>query len=316
MTVTMLDIAKLNLGDDEVGLIDEAFKLCPEISGFNPLTGQQVPNVGDAKTIAGLNYSTLIRTSVPTGSSFRSANNGVDPVKSGYENRMVSTYIFDKRFQVDKAVADRYEDGAAAYLALEASGVMEGGVQDLASQFYYGTDVNSLGFPGLMQAVHADMVVDATGSTASTGSSVWFVKFGPKDVRHVVGVGGEFAMSEPRIETITGANSKQLDGYVQTLLFYPGLQVGHRYACLRIKDLTEDSGKGLTDDLLGQALSTFMDKRKMRPDAAFLTHRSLRQLRESRTATNVTGAPAPTPTEYEGIPLIPTDGLTNTETLT
>lgn len=318
MTVTLLDIAKINLGDDEVGLIEEAVMLAPEYSGINPLTGRPIPGVGDSKTVKGLNYETLVRTSVPRGSSFRSANNGVDPVKSGYENRQVSTYIFDKRFEVDKAVADRCEDGAAAYLALEASGIMEGGMQDLAQQFYYGTDATNgdiLGYPGLIQAVHADMVIDAGGTTANTGSSVWFVKFGPKDIRHVVGFDGNFALSEPRIETIIGANSKQLDGYVQTLLFYPGLQVGHRFSSLRIRDLTADSGKGLTDDLLGTGLTTFLQNRKMRPDAIFLTHRSLGQLRDSRTATNVTGAPAPLPSDYEGIPLVPTDGILNTEAL-
>jgi len=39
----------------------------------------------------------------------------------------------------------------------------------------------------------------------------------------------------------------------------------------------------------------------------------LKQLRDSRTATNVTGAPAPRPTEVEGIPIIVTDAIVNTE---
>lgn len=52
-----------------------------------------------------------------------------------------------------------------------------------------------------------------------------------------------------------------------------------------------------------------------RPEVLFVSRRSLTQLQKSRTATNATGAPAPTPTEYEGIPLIPTDSITTTEAI-
>jgi hypothetical protein len=315
---TLLDIAKINLSDDEVGLIEEAIQISPEITGTNPVTMQSVPNVGDAKTIPGINYYTLVRTAVPTGGSFRKANDGVDRSKSTYENRLVETYIFDKRFEADKAVADRDVHGWSNYLAMEASGVMEGGIQDLSKQFYYGTGTggDAAGFPGLIQAYDtADMVVDAGGTTDDTASSAWFVKFGVRDVRHVVGKDGMFEMGDVRIESITGENSKRLDAYVQTLLFYPGLQVGNRYSVLRIKKLTADSGKGLTDALLGSGLSKFMDKRRILPDVIFCTHRSLEQLRASRTATTTTGAEAPTPTSYEGVPILPTGGITNTEKL-
>jgi hypothetical protein len=46
-----------------------------------------------------------------------------------------------------------------------------------------------------------------------------------------------------------------------------------------------------------------------------MSYRSLRQLRDSRTATNAVGAPAPTPTDVDGIPIYPTLGITDTEAL-
>ena len=82
----------------------------------------------------------------------------------------------------------------------------------------------------------------------------------------------------------------------------------------RIKKLTADSGKGLTDALIYSALAKFPTG--VRPDVMFCSRRSLHQLRNSRTATNQTGAPAPIPTEVEGIPIVPTDSLSDIEALT
>ena len=39
----------------------------------------------------------------------------------------------------------------------------------------------------------------------------------------------------------------------------------------------------------------------------------MRELRESRTATNAVGTPAPTPTDYEGMPLVVVESISNTE---
>lgn len=318
---TLLEIAKHNLGDKEVGIIEEAVTMHPELSGAHPFTGESIPGAAEARPIAGLSYSTLVRTSVPTGGSFRAVNAGVAPSASGWENREYRTYTFDRRFQCDRAAADRHEDGWQAYLAAEAIGQMEGGAQDLSRQFYYGVNTtygSALGFPGLLQAYEAAVEVDAGGTTADTGSSVWAVRFGVQDVRHIVGLDGKFDLSDVRVESIVDPNdsTKRYDGYVQTLLFYPGLQIGHRYSVGRIKKLTADSGKGLTDARLGTLLEKFMTYRKRPPTVFFATLRSIEQLRQSRTATNPTGAEAPTPTNFEGIPIVPTDGIVNTEALT
>lgn len=316
----LLQIAKLNMGDGGAGIIEEASQMHPEISGIDPWRGETIPGVADTRTVKGLTFNTLVRNTVPKGGSFRGINQGVSAVSSGFENRIYGTKTFDKRFECDKAAADRYEDGWAAYLAIEASGIMEGGIQDLGKQFYYGTHAtlgDEEGFPGLLQSVDANMVIDAGGTTADTGSSVWFVRWGVQDIRHVIGQDGMFEMGDVREETLLDKDdpSKKYTGYVQNLLFYPGLQVGHKYSCLRIKKLTEDAGKGLTDALLGKGLSKYVSNRKRRPTCIFATPRSIEQLRASRTATNATGAEAPTPTSYEGIPIIPTDGITNTEPL-
>jgi hypothetical protein len=98
------------------------------------------------------------------------------------------------------------------------------------------------------------------------------------------------------------------------MLAYVGVQVGSINSVARIKKVTEDSTKTLTDKLIYQALAKFPEG--IRPDAIFMTRRSREQLRASRTATTTTGAPAPIPQDVEGIPIVATSALTNTEALT
>lgn len=303
--ITLLDIAKANGSDAVVGLVDEASKAHPELT------------LGAARTINGINYKTLVRTGLPTF-AFRNANEGTASQKATHENRLVETFIANPRWEADKAVADRYEDGAAAYIAIEAAAAMEAAMQGIAKQFYYGTTSgvgDAKGHPGLIQSHDTtNMVIDAGGTTASTGSSVWAVKFGPRDVTWVWGNNGALTPSDISEQRILDGSSNPFTAYVQEILSYPGLQVGSLRSVGRIKKLTEDSGKGLTDALLGKLLEKF--EVGIIPDYFFMTRRSLRQLRESRTATNPTGQPAPFPTESFGVPIAVTDAILNTESLT
>lgn len=298
---TLLDIAKANGADAVAGLIDETSKATPEISQ------------GGARTIRGLNYKTLVRTGLPTV-GFRSANSGVVPSKSTHENRLVETYIFDPRWECDKAVADSHEDGAAAFIAMEADAVMAASMQYLASQFYYGLTNDAKGFPGLLASYDSTLMeVDAAGTTANTGSSLWAVRFSLKDVVWVWGQDGSLKLSDVMIQRLTDGSGNPFTGYVQEILARPGLQVGNKRCVARIKNLTADSGKGLTDARIGALLAKFPVG--LGPTHLFCSRRSLEQLRASRTATTVTGAEAPIPTEVLGVPLFPTDAILDTEAI-
>lgn len=301
---TLMDIAIANGSDAVVGLVEEVVKAHPELS------------LGAARTIKGLNYKTLVRTALPTV-GFRNANEGYAPGKSTFENRLWETFIFNPRWECDKAVADSHEDGAAAFIAIEADGIMEASMISLCSQFYYGTGTggDAKGFPGLLASLDTtNMVVDAGGTTADTGSSCWGVKFGPQHAQWVWGNNGSLAISPVSEARILDGSSNPYTAYVQELLARPGLQVSSKWAVGRIKKLTADSGKGLTDTLIASLLAKFPVGRG--PDLLLCSRRSLAQLRASRTATNATGAPAPFPTEAFGIPIAPTDSILDTEALT
>lgn len=310
---TLLDVARLNGADPVVGLIEEASRAVPEV------------RLGAARTIRGLNYRTKVRTAVPTV-GFRRPNEGTAVAASTFEQRLVECYLMNPPFEVDKAVADAHEDGAAAYLAIEALGILEGAFQALGRTFFYGTHEtlgDAKGFPGLLQC-HDDtnFVVNAGGTTADTGSSVWLVRWGVQDVQWVLGEGGRMEVTDPVEVRLTDASGNPYTGYHQEFYLRPGLQVGSIHSVCRIKKLTADAGKGLTDALIYEALSKFPAGRG--PNAIYMSRRSLYQLRASRTATNATGAPAPIPVDVEGaadggaerIPIFVTDSIVNTEPLT
>lgn len=301
---TLMDIAVMNGSDMVTGLVEETIKAVPELV------------VGAARTIKGINYKTLIRTALPTV-AFRQANQGSPVSKGTYENRLFETYLFNPYWVCDKAVANMAEEGPAQFIAWEAQGIMESSWQYLGSQFYYGTGAggDALGFPGLLAGYDAtNMVVDAGGTTASTGSSAWLVRFGPRDITWVWGDNGQLALSPLREQSFLDGSSNPYTAYVQEILARPGLQFTRKYAACRIKKLTADSGKGLTDALIATAISKFPVG--LPPDYIFCTRRSLMQLQASRTATNPTGAPAPIPDSSFGIPILPTDSILNTESLT
>lgn len=306
--ITMLDVMKINGSDRTTGLIEDVIHASPEV------------RIGAARSIAGTSYKTLIRTEIGKG-GFRDANSGADPCASKYANKLVETYIADCAAEIDRAVAEASEDGPAALIALEQSGNLEGMLQALGSQFYYGTNSAfasstakeaGKGYNGISEVVDAGLVLDAGGTTSGSASSVYAVKWGPRNVQWVIGRDGMIDEQDPYPARLTDGNGKAFDGIRAPLLFWIGLQVVNKNSMGQIKNLTEESGKGLDDAKLYQLLSKF--PAGVVPDAIYLTRRSLEQLRISRTATNTTGEPAPTPTKTgNGIPLIPTDNIVDTE---
>lgn len=320
---TLLDIAKINGADEGlVGLFDEAARSAPEVTGIAYMMGQpkQIPGIGAARTIKGTQYRTLVRTALPTF-QFRDANAGTSATKSLMENRLVECFIADMQWQADCAVADACEDGAAAYIAEEASAIVTSTFMGLATQFYYGRKSvqtsfgDAKGHPGLIDAVDSSLVIDAAGTTATTGSSLWAVKWGPQHVQWVFGNNAPFNVSDPTRQLVNDPNdsTKQFFAYVQGLLLWAGVQVKNKFSCGRIKNLTADTGKGLTDALIGKLVAAYPAAYK--PDCFFASPRSLEQLRASRTATSTTGKEADFPIDWQGIPIIPTDAIVNTEAI-
>jgi hypothetical protein len=304
--LNMLDIAKTNGSDQIVGLIEENLNIAPEVNLF------------PARTVSGTSFKTLLRTALPTP-GFRAANEGVNTTRSSYQNKLVECFYFDAKMEMDVAVAGADDQGEAHALALEADGQMQGTLLKMGSQIWYGsgTGGDAKGFPGAVQIVDSNLVVDATGTTASTGSSVYGVKLGEKYASLVFGNGSIFNMGEWIKQRIT-RSSKELTAWINSMEGWVGVQWVNKYSVCRIKKLTADSGKGLTDALGAQLISQL--PANFVPDYWFMSRRSRLQLQQSRAtvtnnASNAVQFP-PTPTEMNGIPIQVTDSILNTEALT
>ena len=310
--LTLLDIAKLNADDRVIPLIEENLNVAPEA------------RILPAMTIPGTTYNTLIRSAFPQP-SFRNVNEGTEPVKSTYANKLVQCFYLDGQLEMDVAAARADSRGEQHALELEASGIMQGALTKIGTQLWYGTGTggDSKGFPGAVSVVDSSLVKDAGGTTADTASSIYGLKLGDRFVNLVFGLGNVFTLGEWRKQFIT-RSSKELEAWKNALNGYIGVQFVHKYSVGRIKKVTADSGKTATDALIGSWLSQFPVG--MKPDVLFMSRRSAYQLQASRSATSITNSAAkgntgadvwaPEPVSSNGIPIVITDSLLDTEALT
>lgn len=327
MPLTLLDVAKAHSTRAESALIESVATYAPELTVF------------PSEVIQDTEFDTLDRTELPA-TAFTNANEGVAPGKSKYKVRKHQCFIFRGAVLADKAVADAFnlKRGAGRYQAIESEGVGRSAMIEIGSQIFYGTDVDSKGFPGLQaiwaahtaalaaagQAANA-LGVNATGTTANEATSVYAVKFGDQFCKLMFGGNKVLNLPPFREQSVTDANGGQYDAYVSNMVSWIGLQCANPWSVGRIYNLTAQAGKGLTDSLLSDLMAKFPVG--FTPDAIFMTRKARKQLQDDRSAkvslqgngkTGTIGGgagTAPTPTDYEGIPIIATDSLSNTEAI-
>lgn len=250
---------------------------------------------------------------------FRAANDGRENSKSEDTLVTVTLKILDGSFAVDKAVASEYKHGSDAYLAREAKRHLKAMFAKAEGQLLYGVPNDADGFVGLadaagLNALEDEMVLDAEGTTADTSSSIFLIRTNDdgNDCTLITGREGNIEIGDSVDQKLEGANGSY-PGLWTAITGWLALQIGGARSVARIVNVTEDAGKGATDDLIYDALSLFPSSRQ--PNIIATNRRGVKQIRKSRTATNATGAPAPRPTEVDGIPIIPTDSISSTEAL-
>jgi hypothetical protein len=298
------DILSINSSEAIVGLVKQVEKVCPELRYF------------PASTVTKDKFTTLVRTALPSA-GFRAPGTGRTLDSSTLDTKTVECKYLDASYAVDVAAAKKSDWGIGKTLAIEAMAHLEAAFYALAQQIYYGeTSDSNGGFPGvasLLDDSDDSMVVDAAGTTETTGSSVFAFRYGEQDTCLVWGNDGRIEEGPVSKVMMDDGTGKKYFAFAQDIAGNCGMQLHNSTAIGRICNLTEDSDKGLTDDLLYKLLAKFPAGKG--PDALFLSKRSLYQLRNSRTATSPTGAPAPIPRTVEGIPLVVTDAISDTETL-
>lgn len=307
--------------------------------------------IGDAFDLADIEVSDLLRASpfvslLPVQDSsngtthkyvketaapvvgFRAANAGRDMDSSDDTLVSIDLKILDFSWQVDQAVASSWRRGkeryiareglrhlAAAFMAYEKQ-LINGVIGASDSAAASGSAAGFLGFrdAATVNALADAMVVTAGAGTADVNSSVWGVRLAEDGVCGVMIPDAPFELGE----TVTqqrivdpGTDNKTLPTWYTPGFTWLGVQIGSAYDIGRIANLTTSAP--LTDDLIAELLSRYPIGKY--PTHLLMSRRSRKQLQDSRTATNATGAPAPFPTEAFGVPIVATDAISNTEEL-
>ncbi len=251
---------------------------------------------------------------------FRALNAGVTLEASQDTDSTVLLKILDGSFDVDVANAQQFPGGVEAALRLEFQRKVREMFFMAEKQVLNGTTAqgggDATGFSGLMNdtrfnALSDAMVIQAAtaGATGNSQTSVWLLRHDPDNVCFLLGDGGRFVYEEdPSVGYIydtDAANSTRYPAYIVPVNGWAGLQIGSSYSAARICNIET----ALTDDDLYEGISLFPSDRQ--PNVIVMNRKSLKLLRQSRTAVNQTGAPAPRPTEVDGIPIVVTDAIQN-----
>jgi hypothetical protein len=308
LTISDLVADKLGLADNEVS---DLRRQAPLVALLNALESSN-----------GTTHSYSKETGAPVV-GFRAENTGRDLKHSTDTQVDVTLKILDFSWLVDKAVADKRtgaKGGKERVIAREGVRHIASAAFAYESQIFYGTGTggDSGGFSGLAQAstlsaYNSSMVYNAAGTTASTGSSVWGIRVGENDMSGVYNGDLPFSLGDTTVIDAQDGTGKHFPAYYTPGCTWLGIQIGSIYSVGRIINLTEDSGKGLTDIKLANLLGKFPANRL--PTHWVMNTRSLMQLQASRTATTPTGSPAPIPAEAFNIPIVVTDAILSTEAI-
>jgi hypothetical protein len=256
-------------------------------------------------------------------------NDGADYTAGSSTQTSVTLKYMDAKVIEDRAECRAFKGGEEAWMDHRTARQLRQALYVFEKQVWYGTvHGDAGGFTGIANDANYNQaadgqVVNAGGTTAGTGSSVFLIASTPDDAAFaLVGAGDpmiqggmniNFTISETFQSVVLGANSKSMVGNVRDAGAHLGIQVGSKYAIVRIANLTADSGKGLTDALLEDAMALF--PANLQPTVIACSRRSRKQLRKSRTTYSPTGSPAPNPIDFDSVPLIVTDSIIDTETL-
>lgn len=295
----LAEVVKFRDTDQRVGVLNDILDATPVLAAMA------------AKPVAGYQNIYLKRTTEPV-TGFRAENDGREVDHTGYTKVTEALGILDATSRIDVAVAKSDPMGWQHAVSMEAMSHLRSAFKNFEDQLLNNTDGTNgftgfAGFDGL-NAVADAMVYNAGGVTGTDQSSVWLIKTGIRDCILTVGNDGMIDMEPTTIQQVAGTTGFY-DAYITPAVGWVGVQAGSAYSVGRIANL--DDTATLTDDIISNGLSLFPANE--RPDLIVMSKRELKYLQQSRTATNVTGAPAPFPSEAFGIPIVVSDQVSITE---
>lgn len=338
--ISMLDLAKLKGTDQEIGLLEDTLTYAPELS---TLMGR--PIVGTQYKTAHRTLPTVAFRQPNTGSdtvkgTYRQALK---------ECALIDAQIQADKAVVDaQGRGDGPEGSSEDILVTEAQGVIMATYITIGAQVWYGTTADANGFVGvnaLTGSLNAaknknPAVIGAGGTAANACSSAYLVWENIRGSHFIFGNNAALTMlPEWRIQQVLDANSKPYTAYVNSLQGWLGFAINHPNSVARIANINlATSSKPLTDILVASLLSYMPLQMRQEVIAnantgapnkwgpglkLFVNPLSAYSLQQSRSpivsgvGTTITAAEslrfAELPTASNGIPIVITDSITQTE---
>lgn len=164
----MADMEARRGTDKEIGLVQQIVNYSPEIT---TIMGRTVP---------GTFATAKVQIGIPKGGSFREVNKGVLTSSGSYEKRRFNAFFFDAQLQVDEAelvAAEQEGDSLGDLQADEVAGALMNKAILFSQQFYAGTTVDPLGFPGLFTLFQAYNGGDSKGGVIDSRTGKTIVNF-------------------------------------------------------------------------------------------------------------------------------------------
>ena len=254
--------------------------------------------------------------------AFRGLNDGFVQGQSVDAAITTNCKIMDASYYLDTCAVANYTMGDL--ISRENARHIRTAMSTVEKQIFAGTATNGtgssfgsdLGFEGIVDSsvsrlddVAAGMVILAGGTTADVQSSVYLINDSMDSAAVVMGNDGNISVS-PAFQTRIAGTTGHFNAWAVDIASYFAWQWGGTYSVSRIANV-ETGASLLTDDLLAKAIALHPANRK--PSVIAMNRDAERQLRESRTATNPTGAPAPFAESAFGIPIVVTDSISGDE---
>ena len=247
-------------------------------------------------------------TALGSNSAFRSANVGKATSAPSITSDTVTLKYLDGSYQLDIQVAESAHAGPQAAVAMAQKYGLIDVIQKLEKVVLFGDDAfygDIAGFEGIWGNIDSSMDIDAGGE--AEGEQTTAIVIAKNEINVILGHDAQLSQSEIVKQMAYDASGNPFYAYVQAIGSWAAVSgiYGAKTAC-RIYNC--DGTKPLTDDLMAEAILAF--PAYSRKDLVVVTSRAgVQQLRQSRTATNATGAPAPMPAESFGVPVIMTDAI-------
>lgn len=229
--------------------------------------------------------------------AYRAAYSGKDYADAGLASTTVELKYVDFSVYADVQIAEAYQGGAEAYLAVQQDRAIAGAMREIQQQFLLGVAHNntsgSYGYDDFFPCSSGTYSVTGPETTGSTCTEVFALN--TNECRLLVGRSGELSLGEVRKTTVNDTNGKPFEAYCVAGGAWVGAAFLGTHAGRRLVNI---QAKDVTDAYCASLIEAFGDGFK--PNLFAMNGGAIAGLRRSRTATNPTGAPAPFPEEVYG----------------